>query len=112
MGFRYREHLVFPVAYLDPVIGDWTASVHIDFTEKLKIHTVVLRSDDVFQTEVQAKRFITKEPKNRLMTGFALHESQGLRRLVNTSPQLHPGVNKQYIGSVDRVTRSLPQGIN
>jgi hypothetical protein len=63
MGFRYREHLIFPVAYLDPVIGDWTASVHIEFTEKLKIHTVVLRSDDVFQTEVQAKRFITKEAK-------------------------------------------------
>ena len=34
MRFRYREHLIFPVAYLDPVIGDWTASVHIEFTEK------------------------------------------------------------------------------
>jgi hypothetical protein len=63
MEFRYREHLIFTVAYLDPVIGDWTASVHIEFTEKLKIHTVVLRSDDVFETEVQAKRFITKEAK-------------------------------------------------
>ena len=63
MGFRYREHLIFPVAYLDPVIGDWTASVHIEFTEKLKIHTIVLRSDDVFETEVQAKRFITREAK-------------------------------------------------
>ena len=62
MGFQYREHLIFPVAYLDPVIGDWTASVHIEFTEKLKIHTIVLRSDDVFETEVQAKRF-TREAK-------------------------------------------------
>jgi hypothetical protein len=61
MGFRYREHLIFSVAYSDPTIGDWTASVHIEFTEKLKIHTVVLKSGDVFQTEVQAKRFITKE---------------------------------------------------
>ena len=63
MGFRYREHLIFPVAYLDPAIGDWTASVHIEFTEKLKIHTVVLKSGDVFQTEVQAKRFIINEAK-------------------------------------------------
>jgi hypothetical protein len=45
------------------VIGDRTASIHIEFTEKLKIHTVVLRSDDVFQPEVQAKRFITKKAK-------------------------------------------------
>ena len=63
MAFRYREHLIFPVAYLDPTIGDWTASVHIEFTEKLKIHTVVLKSGDVFQTEVQAKRVIIKEAK-------------------------------------------------
>ena len=63
MGFRYREHLIFPVTYLDPAIGDWTASVHIEFTEKLKIHTVVLKSGDVFRTEVQAKRLIIKEAK-------------------------------------------------
>jgi hypothetical protein len=63
MGFRYRDHLIFPVAYSDPTIGDWTVSVHIEFTEKLKIHTVVLRSGDVFQTEVQAKRVIIKEAK-------------------------------------------------
>lgn len=63
MGFRYREHLIFPVAYSDPTIGDWKASVHIEFTEKLKIHTVVLKSGAVFQTEVQAKRFIINEAK-------------------------------------------------
>jgi len=63
MDFRYRDHLIFPVAYSDPAIGDWTANVHIEFTEKLKIHTVVLKSGDVFETEVQAKRFIIKEAK-------------------------------------------------
>lgn len=63
MGFRYREHVIFPVVYSDPTIGDWTASVHIEFTEKLKIHTVVLKSGDVFRTEVQAKRLIIKEAK-------------------------------------------------
>ena len=63
MGFRYREHLILPVVYSDPTIGDWTASVHIEFTQKLKIHTVVLRSDDTFKTEVQAKKFIIDHAK-------------------------------------------------
>ena len=63
MDFRYREHFIFPVAYSDPAIGDWTASVHIEFTEKFKIHTVVLKSGDVFQTEVAAQQFIIKQAK-------------------------------------------------
>jgi hypothetical protein len=33
------------------------------FTEKLKILTVVLKPGEVFQSEVQAKRFISKEAK-------------------------------------------------
>ncbi len=45
MECLYRQHLLLPVAFFDSAIGDWTASVHIEFTEKLKIHTVVLRSD-------------------------------------------------------------------
>ena len=63
MECLYRQHLILPVAFFDSAIGDWTASVHIEFTEKLKIHTVVLKFGDAFQTEVQAKRFIIKEAK-------------------------------------------------
>jgi hypothetical protein len=63
MNFRYRDHLIFPVAYSDPAIGDWTASVHIEFTEQFKIHTVVLRFGDVFQTEREARRFMIKQAK-------------------------------------------------
>ena len=73
MECLYRQHLLLPVAFFDSAIGDWTASVHIEFTEKLKIHTVVLRSDDTFKTEVQAKKFIIEQAKqwvdNRLGSG-------------------------------------------
>jgi hypothetical protein len=63
MEFRYRDHVIFPAASLDSAIGDWTASAHIEFSENLKIHTVVLKSGDAFQTAVQAKRFIIKQAK-------------------------------------------------
>ena len=63
MELRYRDHLIFPVVSLDSVIGDWTASAHIEFTENVKVHTVVLTSGDAFQTELEAKRFIIRRAK-------------------------------------------------
>jgi hypothetical protein len=63
MECLYRQHLILPVAFFDSAIGDWTASVHIEFTEKLKVHTVVLRSSDAFPSEVQAKKFIIDQAK-------------------------------------------------
>jgi hypothetical protein len=63
MEFRYRDHLIFPAASLDSAIGDWTPSAHIEFSDNLKIHTVVLKPGDAFQTKVQAKRFIIKQAK-------------------------------------------------
>jgi hypothetical protein len=53
----------FPVAFFDSAIGDWTANVHIEFTEKLKIHTVVVKSSATFRTEAHAKKFIIEEAK-------------------------------------------------
>jgi hypothetical protein len=63
MEWLYRQHLILPVAFFDSAIGDWTASVHIEFTEKLKVHTVVVKSSATFQTEAHAKKFIVKEAK-------------------------------------------------
>ncbi|HET9884468.1 MAG TPA: hypothetical protein VFS81_22125 [Candidatus Binatia bacterium] len=63
MECLYRQHLILPVAFFDSAIGDWTASVHIEFTEKLKVHTVVLKSGDAFKSEVQAKKFIIDQAK-------------------------------------------------
>jgi hypothetical protein len=72
MECLYRQHLLLPVAFFDSAIGDWTASVHIEFTEKLKIHTVVLKSEDTFKTEVQAKKFIIDHAKQWVMIGLAV----------------------------------------
>ena len=74
MKFRYRKHFILPAASLDPEIGDWTASAHIEFTENLTTHTVVLKSGDAFKTEVQAVQFITQQAKqwvdNRLQSAL------------------------------------------
>jgi hypothetical protein len=62
-GISIPRSPYFPAASLDWSIGDWTANAHIEFSENLKIHTVVLKSSDAFRTEVQAKRFIIKQAK-------------------------------------------------
>jgi len=64
MECLYRQHLILPVAFFDSAIGDWTASVHIEFTERLKVHTVVVKSSAIFQTEAHAKKFIIEEAKH------------------------------------------------
>ena len=63
MKSQYRKHLILPATYRDPSIGDWTASAHIEFTEKLTVHTVVLKPADVFQTEMQAEKYIIQRAK-------------------------------------------------
>jgi hypothetical protein len=63
MTSQYRKHLILPATYRDPMLGDWTASAHIEFTEKLTVHTVVLRPADVFQTELQAEKYIIHRAK-------------------------------------------------
>ena len=77
MEFRYRDHVIFPAASLDSVIGDWIPSAHIEFSENLKIHTVVLKSGDVFQTEVQAKQFMID------------HRLRGARELTSKQSRKH-----------------------
>ena len=59
----YRQHLILPVAFFDSAIGSWTASVHIEFAEKFKIHAVVVKSSATFTTEALAKKFIIEEAK-------------------------------------------------
>jgi hypothetical protein len=79
MECLYRQHLIIPVAFFDSAIGDWTASVHIEFTEKLKVHTVVLKSGDAFQSKTQAKKFIIDQAKqwvdDRLRGGRAVQST-------------------------------------
>ena len=70
MKFRYRDYLIFTAASFDSTIGDWTASAHIEFTENLKIHTVVIKSRDGFLTEGEAERFIIKQAKQWVSDSF------------------------------------------
>jgi hypothetical protein len=84
MEFRYRDHVIFPAASLDSVIGDWIPSAHIEFSENLKIHTVVLKSGDVFQTEVQAKQFMIKQAKQ-----WVDHRLRGARELTSKQSRKH-----------------------
>jgi hypothetical protein len=85
MEFRYFDHLIFPAASLDSAIGDWTASAHIEFSENFKIHTVVLKCGDAFQTEVQAKRFIIKQAK------------QWVDDRLQNAPELRLKINRKHI---------------
>jgi hypothetical protein len=94
----YRQHLIFPLVFFDSAIGDWTASVHIEFTEELKVHTVVIRSSDAFQSEVQAKKFIIDQPKQWV------DERLGSARIVQSRRKhtsLGLGVYGQCIGYAD-----------
>jgi hypothetical protein len=70
MKFRYRDYLIFTAASFDSTIGDWTASAHIEFTENLKIHTVVMKSRDGFLSEGEAERFIIKQAKQWVSDNF------------------------------------------
>lgn len=70
MKFRYRDYLIFTAASFDSTIGDWTASAHIEFTENLKIHTVIMKSRDGFLTEGEAERFIIKQAKQWVSDNF------------------------------------------
>lgn len=63
MAFRYREHLILPVTYRDSVMNDWLASAHIEFTENVTVHTVVIKCSDTFQTEQEAERYIIQRAK-------------------------------------------------
>jgi hypothetical protein len=86
MECLYRQYLLLPVAVFDCDIGDWTASVHIEFTEKLKVHTVVLKSGDAFKSDVQARNSLSNKPNNGWMIGLAVDPRS--RRGVNASHRI------------------------
>jgi hypothetical protein len=57
-----------PAAYFSSSVlrfglGSWTASVHLEFTEKFKFHTFVIKSSATFTTEALAKKFDIEEAK-------------------------------------------------
>lgn len=63
LPLHYRSHFVIAGTYRDDAVGDWTASAHIEFTETLTVHTMVIKPPHTFQTKKQAERFIIQHAK-------------------------------------------------
>ena len=58
MAVRYRKHLILPTIDQDEDSGSWTATAHIQFTEKLIFHNIIIRSSNMFLTEKEAEKQI------------------------------------------------------
>jgi hypothetical protein len=44
MAVRYKKHLILPTIDQDEGAGTWTATAHIQFTEKLSFHNVIIQN--------------------------------------------------------------------
>ncbi len=53
-------------------MNDWTASAHVEYTDNVTVHTVVLKCSKNFETEQQAEQYIIQRAKmwvdDRLIT--------------------------------------------
>ena len=75
----YHGHLVHSEAHRDPSLCDWTVTAYIEFTENLVVHTIVLKPQDVFRSEKEANKFISRQVRawidDRLFPTRSLEES-------------------------------------
>jgi hypothetical protein len=58
MAVRYKKHLILPTMEQDEGVGTWTATAHIQFTEKLSFHNVIIRGSSMFPTKKEAEKHI------------------------------------------------------
>jgi hypothetical protein len=63
MAVRYKKHLILPTIDRDEDTGSWTATAHVQFTEKLSFHNVVIRGSNMFPTEKEAEKHIVEQAK-------------------------------------------------
>jgi hypothetical protein len=63
MAVRYKKHLILPTIDQDEGSGSWTATAHIQFTEKLSFHNIIIRASNVFPTEKEAEKHIVEQAK-------------------------------------------------
>ena len=54
MAVRYKKHLILPTIDRDENPGSWTATAHIQFTEKLSFHNVSIGGSGMFPTKKEA----------------------------------------------------------
>ena len=63
MGVRYRKHLILPTIDQDDDTGSWTATAHIQFTDKLAFNNFILRVSTLFPTKKEAEKHIVEQAK-------------------------------------------------
>ena len=63
MAVRYKKHLILPTIEQDEGVGTWTATAHIQFTEKLSFHNVIIRGSSMFPTKKEAEKHIVQQAK-------------------------------------------------
>ena len=63
MSVRYRKHLILPTISQDEATGAWTATAHIQFTEKLAFNNFIIRGSTMFRTEREAEKHIVQQAK-------------------------------------------------
>ena len=73
MSIRYRKHLILPTINQDEAMGVWFGSAHIQYTEKLKFHNIVIQGHGIFWTRAEAEKHLIQEAKewidSRLRSG-------------------------------------------
>jgi hypothetical protein len=63
MSVRYRKHLILPTISQDEATDAWTATAHIQFTEKLAFNNFIIQGSTMFRTKRQAEKHIVQQAK-------------------------------------------------
>lgn len=63
MSLRYRKHLILPTINQDEDTCAWFGSAHIQYTEKLKFHNVLIQVRGIFWTKTEAEKHLIQQAK-------------------------------------------------
>jgi hypothetical protein len=63
MAVRFKKHLILPTIVPDEDTGSWIATAHIQFTEKLSFHNIIIRGSKMFRTKKEAEKHIVEQAK-------------------------------------------------
>ena len=55
--------VILPMIVPDEDTGSWIATAHIQFTEKLSFHNVIIRGSKMFRTKKEAEKQIVEQAK-------------------------------------------------
>jgi hypothetical protein len=55
--------VILPMIVPDEDTGSWIATAHIQFTEKLSFHNVIIQGSKMFRTKKEAEKHIVEQAK-------------------------------------------------